>query len=178
MTYICYGPEPFEQLWKIKTKDHSCKGWSNSNQWFRRCCLKIVDGRTSGRRRRRQTVSDHNSSPWAFSSGELKHKYLDTPGWIPLLPGAMIISCVFRLMHQSFVVPASTGPENSWAVNFSVFKALLNALHCGDKFMVKSLLKACLTWGQFFVSWNSLLSVANINLYLFQGNRSGLLDTA
>ena len=81
-------------------------------------------------------------------------------------------------MHQSFVVPASTGPENSWAVNFSVFKALLNALHCGDKFMVKSLLKAPLTRGQVFVSWNCLLSFANINLYLFQGNRSGLLDTA
>ena len=35
-----------------------------------------------------------------------------------------------------------TGPGNSGAFNFSVFKALLNALHCGDKFMVKSLLKA------------------------------------
>ena len=45
-------------------------------------------------------------------------------------------------MHQSFVVPAPTGPGNSGAFNFSVFKALLNALHCGDKFMVKSLLKA------------------------------------
>ena len=53
------------------TKDHSCELWSKSNQWFRRrCCLKIVDGRTYGRRRR--TVSDHKSSPWAFSSGELK----------------------------------------------------------------------------------------------------------
>ena len=32
------------------TKDHSCEVWSNSNQWFRRrCCLKIVDGRTYGR---------------------------------------------------------------------------------------------------------------------------------
>ena len=52
------------------TKDHSCEVWSNSNQWFRRrCCLKIVDGRTGGRRRR--MVSDHNSSPWAFGSGEL-----------------------------------------------------------------------------------------------------------
>ena len=62
------------------TKDHSCEVWSNSHQWFRRkCCLKIVDRRTSGRRRRRQrrrrrrrrrrrTVSDHNSSPWAFGS--------------------------------------------------------------------------------------------------------------
>ena len=29
------------------TKDHSCEVWSKSNQWFRRrCCLKIVDGRT------------------------------------------------------------------------------------------------------------------------------------
>ena len=32
--------------------------------------------------------------------------------------------------------------ENSGAFNFSVFKVLLNALHCGDKFMVKSLPKA------------------------------------
>ena len=31
-----------------------------------------TDGRTYGRRRRRRTVSDHNSSPWAFGSGELK----------------------------------------------------------------------------------------------------------
>ena len=46
------------------------------------------------------------------------------------------------VMHQSFVVPAPTGPWNSGAFNFLVFKALLNALHCGDKFMVKSLLKA------------------------------------
>ena len=46
------------------------------------------------------------------------------------------------IMHQSFVVLAPTGPGNSRAFNFSVFKALLNALHCGDKFMIKSLLKA------------------------------------
>ena len=45
-------------------------------------------------------------------------------------------------MHQSFVVQAPMGPGNSGAFNFSVFKALLNALHCGDKFIVKSLLKA------------------------------------
>ena len=45
-------------------------------------------------------------------------------------------------MHQSFAVPASTGPGNSGGFNFSVFKALLNTLHCEDKFMVKSLLKA------------------------------------
>ena len=42
-----------------------------------------------------------------------------------------------QIMHQSFVVPAPTGPGNSRAFNFSVFKALLNALQCGDKFMVK-----------------------------------------
>ena len=45
-------------------------------------------------------------------------------------------------MHQSFVVQAPMGPGNSVAFNFSVFKALLNALHSRDKFMVKSLLKA------------------------------------
>ena len=41
-------------------------------------------------------------------------------------------------MHQSFVAPA----PNSGAFNFSIFKALLKALHCRTKFMVKSLLKA------------------------------------
>ena len=46
------------------------------------------------------------------------------------------------VMRQSFVIPAPTGPGNSGAFNFSVFKALLNALHCKDKFMVKSLLKS------------------------------------
>ena len=56
------------------TKDHSCEVWSKSNQWFRRrCCLKIVDGQTDIRTTT-TTVSDHNSSPWAFSSGELKRK--------------------------------------------------------------------------------------------------------
>ena len=56
------------------TKDHSCEIWSKSNQWFRRrCCLKIVNGWTDGRTDRRwRTVSDHNTSPWAFGSGELK----------------------------------------------------------------------------------------------------------
>ena len=42
-------------------------------KWFRRrCCLKNVNGQTDGRGRRRRTVGDHNSSPWAFGSGELK----------------------------------------------------------------------------------------------------------
>ena len=54
------------------TKDHSCEVWSKSNQWFRRRCLKIVDGCRRRRSRRRRTVGDHNSSPWAFGSGELK----------------------------------------------------------------------------------------------------------
>ena len=30
------------------TKDHSCEVWLKSNQWFRRRCLKIVNGRTDG----------------------------------------------------------------------------------------------------------------------------------
>ena len=46
------------------------------------------------------------------------------------------------LMHQSFVAPAPSGPRNSGAFNFSFFKALLKALHCRAKFVVKSPLKA------------------------------------
>ena len=45
-------------------------------------------------------------------------------------------------MHHSFVVQAPMGLGKSRVFNFSVFKALLNTLHCGDKFMVKSLQKA------------------------------------
>ena len=37
-----------------------------------------MDGRTDGQRWRR-TVGDHNSSPWAFGSGELKTLYLLFP---------------------------------------------------------------------------------------------------
>ena len=45
-------------------------------------------------------------------------------------------------MHQSFVAPAPLGPRNSGAFNFSIFKAVLKALHCRAKFVVKSPLKA------------------------------------
>ena len=47
-------------------------------------------------------------------------------------------------MLQSFVAMAPPGPGNSerLAFNFSVFKALLKAQHCGVRFVVKSLLKA------------------------------------
>ena len=83
-------------------------------------------------------------------------------------------------MHQSFVVLVPTGPGNSAAINFFRFlKALLNALHCGDKFMVKSLLKAPPSPRPvFFIAWNSLFSVEKVNLYLVHAKRSGLLDTA
>ena len=52
-------------------------------------------------------------------------------------------------MHQSFVVPAPLGLGIRGAFNFSVCKALLNALHRGDKFMKKFLLKAPDTRGYF-----------------------------
>ena len=46
------------------------------------------------------------------------------------------------IMHQSFVAPARSGPRNSGAFNFSIFKALLKALHCRAKCVVKSPQKA------------------------------------
>ena len=42
----------------------------------------------------------------------------------------------FEVMHQSFVAPAPLGPRNSGAFNFSIFKALLKALHCRAKFVI------------------------------------------
>ena len=48
----------------------------------------------------------------------------------------------FLVMHQSFVAPVPLGPRKSGAFNFSIFKALLKALHCRAKFVVKSPLKA------------------------------------
>ena len=38
-------------------------------------------------------------------------------------------------MHQSFVAPAPLGPRISGAFNFSIFKALLKALHCRANFV-------------------------------------------
>ena len=78
-------------------------------------------------------------------------------------------------MHQSFVVPAPTVPVNSRAFNFLVFKALLNALHCGQIYG-KIFTKCPSTPEQVFVSWNSRLSIAKINLYLCHGKKFGLLD--
>ena len=39
--------------------------------------------------------------------------------------------------------------------------------------MVKSLFNTPPILGKLFVSWNSLLSIAKISLYLFHGKRSG-----
>ena len=41
-------------------------------------------------------------------------------------------------------IPRPAKPGNSRAFNFSIFKALLKALHCGSKFVVKSLLNGLL----------------------------------
>ena len=71
-------------------------------------------------------------------------------------------------MHQSFVLPATKGPGNSGAFNFLVFKALLNALHCRDKFMVKSLVHCR----------SSATPEEKSTSIFFHGKRSSLLDRA
>ena len=45
------------------------------------------------------------------------------------------------VMYQAFETLTPTGPWNSRAFNFSVCKALVNAPHCRDIFVAKSLLK-------------------------------------
>ena len=61
------------------------------------------------------------------------------------LPAQTGTACI-ALMHQSFETPIPTETGNSGCFNFSVYKALINALHCGHIF-VKSLLKAPARWG-------------------------------
>ena len=54
------------------TKDHSCEVWSKSNHWFRRrCCLKIVDGRTD-RRTSTTTTTDGEWSQYLTLSLRLR----------------------------------------------------------------------------------------------------------
>ena len=61
------------------TKNHSCEVWSKSNQWFRRrCCLKIVNGRTDGRTTR--TTTDGEWSQKLTLSLQLR--WAKTWGWI------------------------------------------------------------------------------------------------
>ena len=69
-------------------------------------------------------------------------------------------------------VICSPGPGNS-----GVFKALLNAMHCGDKFMVKSLLKTRPHGGQFVFPGTDCPCCKNQPVCL-HGKRYGLLDTA
>ena len=53
------------------TKDHSCKVWSKSNQWFRRSChLKKLFSDTW--MHGRWTKCDHKSSPCHYVTGEQK----------------------------------------------------------------------------------------------------------
>ena len=64
------------------------------------------------------------------------------------------------VMHQSFVAPAPLGPQNSGAFNFSIFKALLKALHCRTKFVVKSTLKAPAPGG-----WQTTTDLNHLNKF-------------
>ena len=59
------------------TKDHSCKIWSKSNQWFRRrCCLKIVNGRTD-----RRTTTTTPTTTTTTTDGEWS-QYLTLSLWL------------------------------------------------------------------------------------------------
>ena len=57
--------------WTILVEDHQ-RNISAKLYWNRSSGFWRTDGWTDGRQRRR-TVSDHNTSPWAFGSGELKN---------------------------------------------------------------------------------------------------------
>ena len=56
--------------------------------------------------------------------------------------------CTFNgsVLRQSLVSPSPQGRGIAGLFYFSIFKALLKALHCGAKFVVKSLLNAPAPW--------------------------------
>ena len=61
VTYMCNGPETFNNFGRKPTKNHSCEVWSKANQWFRRRCRfkkLLTDGRTHDGRR---TKYDHET---------------------------------------------------------------------------------------------------------------------
>ena len=61
-------------------------------------------------------------------------------------------------MHQLFVSPAPVGPGNSRAFNFSIFIAPVKARPCGDRFVVKSLLKAPAP-RRVTIKWNNIFEL-------------------
>ena len=78
---------------------------------------------------------------------------------------------VFKSQQMINFVTVNMPVICSGALNFSVFKALLNALHRGDKFVVKSLLKAPSPRGQFLFPGTvcSLLQKSACILFMVKG---------
>ena len=65
------GSEPFMQFGRGHHGEHSCEIILYLDQWFRRrCCLK-----KSLRTESQWTKTDHNSSPWAFGSGDARRRW-------------------------------------------------------------------------------------------------------
>ena len=62
----CLDSKSLNKFQSVPPNDQSCEIWLKLVQWFTSRLW------TTDRRLSRQTVSDHNSSPWAFGSGELK----------------------------------------------------------------------------------------------------------
>ena len=58
------------------------------------------------------------------------------------LPFTEVVPLMVRLCASHLYPPPPSGPRNSGSFYFSIFKALLKDLHCGAKFVVKSLLNA------------------------------------
>ena len=87
----------FNNFERGPTKDHSCEVWSKSNQWFRRrCCLKIVNGRTD----RRTTTTDGEWSQKLTLSLRLR--------W------ANKLSALWKIAENQPSVPSALNIAGSW----------------------------------------------------------------
>ena len=110
------------------------------NMWCRIICLRHIAQLLT--RNLPYSVSDVSTARFAELKSDWTKRLFGSQALSKRLKKKIFNIPYSNVMHQSFAVPAPTGPGNSGAFNFSVSKALLNALHCRDKFMVKSLLKA------------------------------------
>ena len=95
----------FFNFQSVSPKDQSCEIWLKLAQWIRRCCLKILDGRTDGRRRRRtvsETKSDKTNGHFQNTNKSTKTKVDTRPPFTTRLT-FIAGSCILKHVETKFL---------------------------------------------------------------------------